>query len=598
MNIDIVNLIETNPISKLNGNYQTKLIEKVKKNFNSYEQQLFVASFYCYLKYDNINDYLIDLDDIWEWLGFSQKVKAKQLLEKQFEIDIDYKLLLYQQVKQTNSIKGGYNKQSFMLNVKTFKLFCIKAGTKKADQIHKYFVKLEEILQEIFKEECDELKKHIEYVENINNNLIKNEELKDKEYEEKFNKIKILEREKILLKEYANIGSIVYIIKVKTFENGQYIIKIGESRRGILNRYNEHKNKYDECLLLDCFLVQKSKDFESFIHNHDNIRCNKVNNLQGHENELELFLIGKNLSYQILLNIINSNIKYFQNNDTNNLELEIEKLKLLLDVKENSNDNLLISDLINNVKQLSIKLDNLENSNKEILNKLNSLQTKTTNNFNEPLTNLGPRLQKFNPISLELIHVYESVSECLKENNIMKRPSISKAVQENTIYNGFRWQLIDRELDPYLIKNIEPTKETMIKNVGYLAKLNSDKSEILNVYIDRKNACKLNNYLSITSLDNAVTKCTITNGNYYILYDKCSNELKNNFEKKFGTPILYKDGIGQFDKDNNLVQEFICKNNCCKSLGISDKTLNKALEKNIMYNNFYYKHINEKLCMV
>jgi hypothetical protein len=598
MNIDIVNLIETNPISKLNGNYQTKLIEKVKKNFNSYEQQLFVASFYCYLKYDNINDYLIDLDDIWEWLGFSQKVKAKQLLEKQFEIDIDYKLLLYQQVKQTNSIKGGYNKQSFMLNVKTFKLFCIKAGTKKADQIHKYFVKLEEILQEIFKEECDELKKHIEYVENINNNLIKNEELKDKEYEEKFNKIKILEREKILLKEYANIGSIVYIIKVKTFENGQYIIKIGESRRGILNRYNEHKNKYDECLLLDCFLVQKSKDFESFIHNHDNIRCNKVNNLQGHENELELFLIGKNLSYQILLNIINSNIKYFQNNDTNNLELEIEKLKLLLDVKENSNDNLLISDLINNVKQLSIKLDNLENSNKEILNKLNSLQTKTTNNFNEPLTNLGPRLQKFNPISLELIHVYESVSECLKENNIMKRPSISKAVQENTIYNGFRWQLIDRELDPYLIKNIEPTKETMIKNVGYLAKLNSDKSEILNVYIDRKNACKLNNYLSITSLDNAVTKCTITNGNYYILYDKCSNELKNNFEKKYGTPILYKDGIGQFDKDNNLVQEFICKNNCCKSLGISDKTLNKALEKNIMYNNFYYKHINEKLCMV
>ena len=597
MNIDIVNLIENNPITKLNGNYQTKLIEKVKNNFSSYEQQMFVSSFYCYLKYDNINDYVIDLDDIWRWLGFSQKNNAKMLLEKQFKIDIDYKKLLLLKQKNPPNIKGGRNKETFMLNIKTFKLFCMKTGTKKADEIHEYFIKLEEILQEIFKEECEELKIHIENVEKINNKLIKNEELKDKEYEETFNKIKILEREKILLKEYANIGSIIYIIKVKTFENGQYVVKIGESRRGVINRYNEHKNKYQECVLLDCFLVQKSKDFESFVHNHDNIRNNKVNNLEGHETEIELFLIGKNLSYQTLLNIINTNIKYFDNNDTNKLELEIEKLKLLLEVKENNIDNLLISDLINTVKQLHGKIDNLENSNKEILNKLNSLQTKTTNNFNEPLTTLGPRLQKINPETLELIHVYQCVTECLKENNKMKRPSIAKAVQENTIYNGFRWQLIDRDLDPYII-NIEPTKDIIVKNIGYIAKLNFNKSEILNVYLDKKVSCKLNEYSSASALDNPVSKGTITNGNYYILYDKCSIELRNNFEKKYGTPILYKDGVGQYNKDNNLIQEFVCKNFCCKSIGISDKSLNKSLEKNIMYNNFYYKRMGEKLSIL
>ena len=49
MSVDIVNLIENNPITKLNGNYQSKLIEKVQKNFTGYEQQMFVASFYCYL---------------------------------------------------------------------------------------------------------------------------------------------------------------------------------------------------------------------------------------------------------------------------------------------------------------------------------------------------------------------------------------------------------------------------------------------------------------------------------------------------------------------------------------------------------------------
>ena len=71
------------------------------------------------------------------------------------------------------------------------------------------------------------------------------------------------------------------------------------------------RDEYDECLLLDCFAVNKSKEFESMIHNHTQIRGNKVTDLFGHENELELFLIGKNLSYHTLLNIINSNIQHY-----------------------------------------------------------------------------------------------------------------------------------------------------------------------------------------------------------------------------------------------------------------------------------------------
>ena len=45
---------------------------------------MFVESFYCYSKYDKKNDFVIDLDDVWKWLGFSQKVKAKTLLENHF----------------------------------------------------------------------------------------------------------------------------------------------------------------------------------------------------------------------------------------------------------------------------------------------------------------------------------------------------------------------------------------------------------------------------------------------------------------------------------------------------------------------------------
>jgi len=144
MSVDIVNLIESNPITKLNGNYQSKLITKVQNNFNNYEQQMFIASFYCYLNHDYKNDFVIDLDNIWQWLGFSQKVNAKTLLEKQFVFNKDYKFLISQPVEQKNfafvttkakeDTRGGHNKEIIMLNIKTFKLFCLHPRTFKTAQ--------------------------------------------------------------------------------------------------------------------------------------------------------------------------------------------------------------------------------------------------------------------------------------------------------------------------------------------------------------------------------------------------------------------------------------------------------------------------------
>jgi hypothetical protein len=44
--------------------------------------------------YRGNRDFVIDLDDIWKWLGFSQKAMAKRALEKNFKQEKDYKILL------------------------------------------------------------------------------------------------------------------------------------------------------------------------------------------------------------------------------------------------------------------------------------------------------------------------------------------------------------------------------------------------------------------------------------------------------------------------------------------------------------------------
>jgi len=125
--LNIVELIVNNPITKLTNTYNVKLLNKIKEKFTDFEQQLFISSFYCYLNYDKSKDYVIDLDNVWKWLGFSTKQNATTLLEKHFMIEIDYKKTAYAPALAVLEEKknGGQNKQIIMLTIKCFTPFNI-----------------------------------------------------------------------------------------------------------------------------------------------------------------------------------------------------------------------------------------------------------------------------------------------------------------------------------------------------------------------------------------------------------------------------------------------------------------------------------------
>jgi len=613
--LNIVELIEQNPISQLSSIYHSKLITKIKTKFTTEDQQLFLASFYSYLNYNSKTDFVIDLDNIWKWLGFKQKYNAKRVLENSFIINTDYKQICNYNIEQETEEKkhGGHNKEIFMMTINAFKRFCLKAGTKKADEIHDYYVKLEETLHEVVNEDSNELKTQLDQLKNefvhVETN-VKRECTKrmKQEYDQKLIKEKALERQSILLREFGSAGALVYIIKVKTYENGEYVIKIGESRRGVAGRYNEHKSNYEEALLLDCFMVKQSREFEKFIHHHPEISVNRVYGLPGHETEYELFLVGKKLSYGILLNIIKSNIHKYNDINQDIIKQDTENILTILEnvVKCKSfQDGDVFQLLLENQNKMLSMLTNIEKYNQQILIRLENLeniepsqnqgQTRTTTNFGEPLPTIGPRLQKINPDTLQIVKVYETVTECMREDTNVKRPSINKAVVENMVYMGYRWAFVDRELDPNQLHSLQPTKPTTERTLGYMAKLNSDKSQIINVYLDRKTAA-LNNGYAMSGLDLPVKNGTVTKSSFYIPYDQCSDTLKTDFiSRNRGEPILYKSGVGQFDQQNHLIKEFLCKYDCIRTLNMSDKTLAKALDKQITYNGCFFKSLGSKV---
>ncbi len=284
------------------------------------------------------------------------------------------------------------------------------------------------------------------------------------------------------------------------------------------------------------------------------------------------------------------------------LELEIEKLKLEIEIQKRDKNNNIFEMLFakmdknNNIfEMLFAKMDNIEKQNREILDKLGT--PKTVTGFQEPLVTLGPRVQQINPETMELVKVYESATQLMNENHNIKRPTLSNAVNQNTIYCGFRWFFVERDQDASKLENLQPTKATRVQNQGYIAKLTADQTEILNVYLDRKTAATMNGYDSSSALDTPVKNGTVTKGHVYKLFDECENRGK--FIEKHGKePLLYKNGFGMFDASGKMIREYGCRYDCIRLEKISDKSIMKSIEKNVPYKDTFFRYLGEKLSFI
>jgi phage anti-repressor protein len=359
-NFDIVGLIEENPITKLSGDYHNKLITKIKETFNDAQQQMFVASFYCYLNCDKKNDFVIDLDNVWKWLGFNQKVKAKILLENHFILNKDYTKSLSHAGKQTTHIKGGQNKETFMLNIDTFKKFCLKAGTKKADEVHEYYIKLEETLHEIIQEESNELKIQLDNYKNehnlLHNQIITNE------------KDKLLIREKTILQQFPNNTQCVYYGIIDNLsDKNEKLIKFGNSNF-LKNRVCKHKETYSNFWLVNAFKVDNKLQIENAIKDSqffsERIRTITLKN----KKYVELLCID-NSSFSELDKIIKEiicSIEYSPDNYVKILQ-ENKHLKQQLEIKNDDNN-------VNDFILLKTENKHLKIQNIKLIKKLDSIK--------------------------------------------------------------------------------------------------------------------------------------------------------------------------------------------------------------------------------
>ena len=398
--LNIVELIEKNPISKLSKVYNNKLINKIQENFTGFEQQLFVSSFYCYLNYDKNLDFIVDLDDIWTWLGFASKFTSIRMIEKHFKLDIDYKNLASHLGEATlynknliNNVKqdekwGGHNKQTILLTIKCFKSLCLKAQTSKASEIHEYYMKMEEVLHKIIEEETDELKLQLQQKENV---IL---EIK----QEKQQLLQTSKKEKQKAVEQAIIvhfplnTECIYIGTIdNTNEANEKLIKFGHTN-DLATRMNDHRKGYTNFELIDAFKVHNKVEIENLIKNHAKIK-KQIRSIQlNGKNKTELIAYDEtDFTTEKLIKIIKDIIhsKTYSIENFNRIMKLNEDLEYKIRELENENKKL-------EIENREIKLENIKlKENKHIPIEVSQIQVENNIALHSATNHMEQKFDEF-----------------------------------------------------------------------------------------------------------------------------------------------------------------------------------------------------------
>ena len=624
--LDIVNLIEKNPITRLSKDYQSNLINKIKEKFTETQQQLFVSSFFCYLNYNSKTDFIIDLNDVWKWVGFTRKDHAKRLINKLFVIDIDYKILL--PLLGEHSKQGGINKETILMNINTFKKFCLKADTKKADEIHEYYINLEELLHQTMDEESQELRTQL----SIKDKQLKtkNKQLKNKELENIVN-IK-LNRHNVLI-EKSKFKRCVYICEIE--ENK--LIKVGSTKE-IYERYKQLKKQYGNCIFLEIFERDNFREIETDILADSTIKKYLYRKpINGHLPQ-EVVNLCDDFNYSQFLTIVKhyiSQVHFFsteqlleqnkidvekQKLDLENKKIDIEKQKIdMITIMINNNININTFDNIlnniniqTNIQPTNIQPTNIQPTNLEIQpnilkntivedsRELEKNETQNPNyytNFNFKIKGKSPKgqkIQKIDPNNLKnIITTYNSMVYVLRspENNGFQKSSIQTAIKKNRIYKGFRWNFVKKDEDPNISKALPTTNfKSKIPIRSTILKINSTKTEIIDSFYTKEFIWK-ELKISKPKLRKIIENNELYNNHYYIEYYKCSSELLEKYKKPLNR-VIYSNSktIKQINPISKEVIIFNTLNEIYIKYGFSPSTIINAINDKNVHGSFLWEY--------
>ena len=532
-----------------------KLLNLLKTQLNTDEQQQFILNFKLYLVYgDDDSKYVVDLEKIYEWLGYNRIDPAKRILVNNFTANEDYKVLLHTRVDQS---RGGHNKEKILMNVSTFKELSMIANTEKAKKTRKYYSKMENIFFKYLRET------HKEQILTLEQDNIKKVEI---------------QKHNTLINSNKN-EPLVYILKVSESDDKNFIVKLGETD-DIQTRLISLKSDYPNCLFLDVFPCVQPHKFEQYLFNRRDIKKERIVNS-------ELIQISEQFTYDNLYQIIIKNIDNFQGFTCDQkVKMNVIRFKSkLIDLIENTKDETLKNVYIETLK-------NVDNESKININKIEDEEDAEKNKIIES----NRRVYKFDPSDLSNpIDIFYSLRDAVRSLNdsSIYDYHIRNACINNNIFNNFRWFMTDKNEDkPEKIPDTIEIKEKLKRNNGLVVQIDEKKEKILNVYPNITIAEKSSKIAGCQISIGISTKRKVHNF-YWDLYENCDDKMKSTFKSDLPESIKISTSSKKVKRIDPITNEVLQKYDCIQDVvtlfRTSHKTINKLSISGDIYKGYIWK---------
>lgn len=206
--------------------------------------------------------------------------------------------------------------------------------------------------------------------------------------------------------------------------------------------------------------------------------------------------------------------------------------------------------------------------------------------------NRGNKIQKYSETG-ELLKTYIGIREATRQESISDT-TLKNAIQNKTIYCGYRWMYLDRSLPDDTVQDIgESIKVNTPKN-AFVAMLDIDKTRIVAVYQNQKSAAIARKLKSSSAIYQSIMKGNLSSGHYFKYYEDCTDDLKRDFLNSGGILPEMHINRGVSVKQvhhitGEIIKEYPSILDVQKHFQISSKCIKKAIETGEIVKGFRWK---------
>ena len=205
-----------------------------------------------------------------------------------------------------------------------------------------------------------------------------------------------------------------------------------------------------------------------------------------------------------------------------------------------------------------------------------------------------PRVYQYHPDDLTIpIKMFEAPADVERTLTDISPGPLKISSKNNTIYKGYRWFYTNRTESPPQTIPATIANKNKSPDVHFIAMVDVKKTKIMAVYSNQKDAILARN-MKCNSFTRAIAQESLSSGHYWYLFDKCSQEMKDEYLSHSQLPEKYVPQTGkrvqQIDpKTNKILNTYNSNREVVKLFQIASNTLKKISQTGDIHNGFIWK---------